>query len=86
MEYNSKAKLKEQNNSRLRDSKNKLVVTKEEGCGRVGREGGKRGLRGIMFSYMVWRGSGREQRRHIVDLWHLTTLIDSDCIGVWVGT
>ena len=25
------------------------------------------------------------QRRHIVNLWHLTTLMDSDCIGVWVG-
>ena len=50
MEYNSKAKLKEQNRSRLRDSKKGLVVTKGEQCGRAGGEGGRRGLRGIMFS------------------------------------
>ena len=35
LEYNNEAKLKEQNGSRLRDSMNKLVVTKEEGCGRA---------------------------------------------------
>ena len=50
MEYNNEAKLKEQKSSRLTDSKNELVVTKEERCGRAGREGGRRGLRGIMFS------------------------------------
>ena len=48
MEYNNEAKPKEQNSSRLTDSKKGLVVTKGEGCGRV--EGGRRGLRGIMFS------------------------------------
>ena len=26
------------------------------------------------------------QRRDIVDLWQLAALMDSDCIGVWVGT
>ena len=87
--YNDEAKLKEQNSSRLRDSKNELVVTKGEGCGRAGGEGGRRGLRGIMFStYGV--GNNREnsvaQRRHIVDLWHLAAPMDHDCIGVWVGT
>ena len=25
------------------------------------------------------------QRRHIVDLWHLAALMDSDCTEVWVG-
>ena len=50
MEYNNEAKLKEQNSSRLRDSKNELVVTKGEGCGRAGGEGGRRGRRGIMLS------------------------------------
>ena len=49
MKYNNEAKLKEQNGSRLRDSKSELVVTKGEGCG-TGGEGGRRGLRGIMFS------------------------------------
>ena len=50
MEYNNEAKLKEQNGSRLRDSKNEGVDNKEEGCRRVGGEGGRRRLRGIMFS------------------------------------
>ena len=50
MECNDEAKLKEQNNSRLRDSKKGLVLTKGEGCGRMGGEGGRRGLRGIMIS------------------------------------
>ena len=49
MEYNNEAKLKELN-SRLRDSKKGLVVTKGEGCGKAGGEGGRRGWRGIMFS------------------------------------
>ena len=26
------------------------------------------------------------QKRHIVDLWQLAALMDSDCIGIWVGT
>ena len=50
MECNNEAKLKEQNSSRLRDSKKELVVTKGEGCGRAGGEGGRRVLRGIMIS------------------------------------
>ena len=89
MEYNSEAKLKVQNGSRLRDSKNELVVTKGEGCGRAGGEGRRRGLRGIMFSTHGVGDHGENsvpQRRHIVDLWHLAALMDSDCIGVWVGT
>ena len=49
MEYNNKAKLKEQNSSRLTVSKKGLGVTKEEGCGRAGGEGGRRGLRGSMI-------------------------------------
>ena len=49
MQYNNEAKLKEQNSGRLRDFKKVLVVTKGEGCGRAGGEGGRRGLKGIMF-------------------------------------
>ena len=87
--YNNEANLKEQNGSRLRDSKKGLVVTKEEGCGRVDGEGGRRGLRGIMFSTHGvggYREKSVAQSRHIVNLWHLTTLMDSACISVWVGT
>ena len=84
MECNNEAKLKEQNSSRLRDSKNELVVTKGEGCGREGGEEGRRGLRDIMFSIRGVGDHGENsvaQRRHIVDLWHLAGLMDSDCIG-----
>ena len=89
MEYNNEAKLKEQNSSRLTDSKKAVVVTKGEGCGRAGGEGGRRGLRGIMFTTHGMGHHGKNsiaQRRHVVDLWYLTTLMDSDCIGVLVGT
>ena len=89
MEYNNEAKLKEQNGSRLRDSSNELVVTKGEGCGRAGGDRGTRGLRGIMFSTHGVGDHGENsvsQRRHRVNLWHLAALMDSDCIGVWVGT
>ena len=89
MGYNNEAKLKEQNSSRLRDSKKELVVTKGEGCGRVGEERGRRELRGIMFSTHGVGGHGVNsvaQRREIMNLRHLTTLLDSDCIGVRVGT
>ena len=89
MEFNNEAQLKEQNSSRLRDSKKELVVTKGEGCGRVGEERGRKELRGIMFSTHGVGGHGENivaQRREIVNLWHLTTLMDSDCIGVRVGT
>ena len=85
MECNNKAKLKEQNSSRLTDSKKGLVVTKGEGCERVGGEGGRRGLRGIMFSTHGVRGHRENSvapRRQIVTLWHLTTLMDSDYNGV----
>ena len=61
MEYNNKAKLKEQNSSRLRDSKKGLVVTKGEG--------GRRGLRGIMFNTHDVGDHGENsvsQRRDIV--------------------
>ena len=89
MEYSNEAKLKELNSSRLTHSKKGLVFTKGEGCGRAGREGRRRGLRGIMFgTHGV--GDHREnsvaQRRQIVDLWQLAALMDNDCIGVWEGT
>ena len=86
---NATIKLKEQNGSRLRDSKNELVVTKGEGCGRACGDGGRRGLRGIMFSTHGVGDHGENsvaERSQIVNLWHLTTLMDSDCIGVCVGT
>ena len=89
MECNNEAKLKEQNSSRLRDSKKGLVVNKGVGCGRPGGEGRRRGRWGIMFSTHGMGDHGENsvaQRRHIVNLWHLTTLMDSDCTGVWVGT
>ena len=53
-----------------------------------GGEGGRRGLRGIMFSTHGVGDHGENsvaQRRHIVDLWHLAALMNSDCTGVWVG-
>ena len=43
MEYKNKAKLKEQNSSRLTDSKKGLAVTK-------GKRLGRRGLRGIIIN------------------------------------
>ena len=89
MEYNNKAKLKEQNSSRLTDSKKGLVVTKGEGCGRAGEERGRRGLRGIMFSTHGVGDHGENsvaQRRQTVIPQHLTTLMDSDCFGLWVET
>ena len=49
MEYNNEAKLKEQNSSKFADSKG-LAVTKGKGYGKAGGEGGRRGLRGFMFS------------------------------------
>ena len=44
MEYNDEAKLKEQNSSRLTDSKKGLAVTKGEELGRA------KGMRGVMIS------------------------------------
>ena len=53
MEYNNEAKLKEQNSSRLTDSKKGLPVTKGEGE--------RRGLRGIMSStHNVGGSQGRQ--------------------------
>ena len=82
----TKQKLKEKNSSRLTDSKKGLVVTKEERWGRAGGEGGRRGLRGTMFSTHGVGDHGEDsvaQRRQTVNLWHLTTLMDSDCNGVY---
>ena len=61
MEYNNKAKLKEQNSSILTDSKKGLAVTKEEGWGRVGEAGGRRGKRGIItITHNIGRSRGRQ--------------------------
>ena len=89
MEYNNKAKLKEQNSSRLTDSKNGLAVNKRVGCGRAGGERGRRGLRGNMIDTWYGGDHGEDsvaQRRHIGHLWHLAALMNRDCTGVWVGT
>ena len=43
MEYNNKAKLKEQNSSRLTEPKNGLTVTKGKGTGEDRREGRDKG-------------------------------------------
>ena len=89
MEYNNEAKLKEQNSNRLTDSKKGLAVTKGEGWGRVGAEGGRRRLRGTMIGTHGGGGdTGKTvaQRRQIVTLWHLTILLGSDCNGVWGDT
>ena len=50
MEYKNKGKLKEQNSSRLTDSKKGLVVTKGEVWERAGREVGRRRLWSIMIA------------------------------------
>ena len=72
MEYNNKAKLKEQNSNRLTDSKKGLAVTKGKGLEKVGGEGGRRGIRGIMISTHNtggWHGEGSiAQRRQVVTL------------------
>ena len=69
MEYNNKAKLKEQNSSRLTDSKKGLVVTKGKGAGKDAGEGGRWGLRGIMIgTHGVCVGHGEDsvaQRRQV---------------------
>ena len=85
VEYN-KAKLKEQKSSRLTDSKKGLAVTRGKELGRVGGEGGSRGLRGIMIGTLNNLGAGHREDsiacgRQVVTLLHLTTLIDSDCNG-----
>ena len=46
MEYNNEAKLKEQNSSRLTDSKKGLVVTKGKGTGEGEWEGREKGNKG----------------------------------------
>ena len=83
MKCNNEAKLKEQNSSRLTDSKGPGLPK-----GRSG-EGGRRGLRGIMFSTHGVGDHGENsvaQGRDLVELWQLAALMDSDCTGVWVGT
>ena len=81
MEYNNEAKLKEQNSSRLTNSKKRLAVTKGKGGGE--------GTEGYCDWYTQCRGGHREdsvaQRRHVLTLWHLTTLMDSDFSGVREG-
>ena len=46
MEYKNKAKLKEQNSSRLTEPKNGLTVTKGKGTGEGGWEGRDKGNKG----------------------------------------
>ena len=77
MAYNNKAKLKEQNGSRLTNSTKGLAITKGKGLGRVGEKGGRKGLRGtIINTYNIGRSLGRQYSREnqLVTLYHLTTL------------
>ena len=82
MEFNSEKKLEEQNNSRLTDSKGLVVTKGEGGCG--GRE---KWIEGYYDWYTwCWRHHGEDsipQRRQVVTLWHLTTVMDGDFSGVW---
>ena len=59
VEYNSKAKLKEQNSSRLTDSKKGLVLTKGKGWGgQVGRR--EEGIEGYYYyTWCVWGITGK---------------------------
>ena len=87
MEYKNKAKLKEPNSNRLTESKKGLAVIKADGWGRAGGRGREKGIQGH-YDWHTWcRGDQGEDsvalRRQIVTLWHLTTLMDSDCNGVW---
>ena len=91
MEYKNKGKLKEQNSRRITEPKNGLLP-KGKGLWRMDGKGGIRAEKkkgGLTIStYSVW-GHPREgcatQRRLVVILQHLTTLMDSDCIGVGGG-
>ena len=51
VEYNSEAKLKEQNSNRLTDSKKGLALTKRE----VGWRGREKGIEGYCDWLLVWR-------------------------------
>ena len=55
----------------------------------MSEKGGRRGIRGITISTRNVVGGHEEgstaQRRQAVTLWHLTTLMDSDCNGVCGG-
>ena len=86
VEYKNKAKLKEQNSSRLTEPKNGLTVTQGKGLGRVVGKGGVKGVRRITITthnMWGWHGEGcATQGRQVVILQHLTTLMDSDCNGV----
>ena len=54
--------------------------------GEGGLGGREKGIEGY-YDWHTWHGGHGEdsvaQRRQIVNVWHLTTLIDSDCNGVW---
>ena len=61
MEYKNKAKLKEQNSSRITEPKNGRTVAKGKGSGESGWEGRKKGKRGIMIStHNVGGARGRQ--------------------------
>ena len=86
----NKEKLKEQNSSRLTEPKNGLIVTNGRGTGEDGWEGRYGGKRGMMIStYNVGVEGHKEgsiaERRQVVTLYHLTTLMNSDCNGVCGG-
>ena len=83
-----KQKLKEQNSSRLTDSKKGLVDQR----GGVGENGSGEREKGIVgyhdwCNWCVWghREDSVAQRRQVGTLWHLTTVMNSDCNGVSGG-
>ena len=81
----TKEKLKEQNSSRITEPKNGLTVTKGKGTREHGGEGREKGSsrKGVLrLVCIMWDAGHREgcaiQRRQVVILQHLTTLMDSN--------
>ena len=69
MDHKNKAKLKEQNSSRLTEPKNGLTVAKGKGTGgEMGEKGGIRGKRGLKISTHNLGEGSIAQRRQVVIL------------------
>ena len=87
MEYNNKAKLKEQNSIRLNRLQEGISGYQRGGVKEGGWKGTEKGIEEYhdWCTWCVW-GHGEDsvaQRRQVGTLWHLTTLMDSGCSGVW---
>lgn len=85
-EYKSEAKLKEQSNSRLTDSKKPLAVNKGKRLGMMNWGRGRGVLRGIVISMQnIRRSRGMHSSKEKASpdpIASFSTLIDSDCYGV----